>query len=197
MSNRATRFLEMFGSLDRKPLAQHDLASPRMGSNDAQHDLEVPVRPPHQSGNMPDDTSIYDDNGAIDSKRVIQNLTQRLALLNIRGISVDNVEADNDEGSIFVSFSDNEGNGVEVEFCYDDNDQATAYVDDQENPLGPESPSAITTALGKFINLYDPLFGSKEMYLTLFTQGGIYPTKDRLSLPGRDAFGNRSSAPQT
>lgn len=188
---RAQRFLEVYG-LDRKPLANHDQASPREPSKKAQDAMAVPAKPTTPAGLMPNE--LPDGQEPVDGKRVMLQMNQRLDLLNIKGISIGDVDCDED-GTIMVGFSDEHGNEMEAEFMYDENDQACVCVGEYETPLGNQMPGAITTPSGKYINLYDPGFLDKETMLAILTQGGLMPTKDRTVNVGKDAFGNRLPIP--
>jgi len=189
---RARNFLEIYGSIDRKPLSDHELASPRMATPKDQAAMDVAQKPTTPSGLMPNESP--EGQEPIDADRVIKQMSQRLDLLDVKGISIEGVECD-DDGSIFVTFADQHGNEMDAEFNYDDNDQSCVYVDDYEMSLGDQMPGAITTPAGKYINLYDPGFLDKGMMLDILTQGGLIPTKDRTVNMGKDAYGNRLPIP--
>jgi hypothetical protein len=170
--SRAARFLEQ---VDKIPL---DVSK-----------SEAPTTP---SGNMPMDKTGYPD-GPVSPDYLKKSMNQRFQLLNISGVSVDNVDSD-ENGSVFFTFSDEEGNTMDVAFTHSEADKTkkdTATVEDSEFDLGKLAPTLVTTPWGKYMNFMENSWLDKETLLAIFKSGGLSLPHGVKAKLGKDAFGNR------
>ena len=113
------------------------------------------------------------------AEAIIKALQDRLDELDFEGIIVDSVEVDID-GTIYVTFVDEDGDVMDVIFLYDDEEGAVALIDDEDGDdemlaidLDALQQALVKTVFGHYINLTELDWMNKSLLHTLFQAGDL------------------------
>ena len=117
-------------------------------------------------------------------QEILDAMQKRMNRVGIEAITVERVDVDID-GEITVTYSDEEGDEMDIIFFYDQEDGAIALIADEEDDenwlivdLDALNPPIVNTGVGKFIQMSSLEWMNKSAFQTLFQAGDVDDADD-------------------